>query len=165
MKRRINEIIIHCSGSEFGDADWLNAVHVSPEFGFSKIGYHFVICNGHKRKYIDYDAKLDGAIETGRNLEEEGAHCKDQNEDTIGICLIGVKSFTKAQFIALKVLVKDMLDKFGKLKISGHYECKTGIEQGKTCPNFDMDWFRKDFNDWMLGFRKVEMKYRKVKWK
>lgn len=161
--RKINEIIIHCSLSEFGDAEWLNAVHISPEFGFLKIGYHFVILNGYKRKYIDYDAKLDGAIEEGRNLDEEGAYCKDQNENTIGICLIGVKSFTDAQFIALKVLVRDLFNQFGQLRITGHYECKTGIEQGKTCPNFDMDWFRKDFSDWMLGFRKVKPKRRNLK--
>jgi hypothetical protein len=159
--RKIKQIIIHCSDSEFGDARFLR--RVGKEKGYIYISYHFVILNGKRTAYIDYDANLDGQIENGRMVSEIGAHCFQDNEDSIGICLIGKKSFTEAQFIALKVKIKDLFDEFGELEIYGHYERYSGILQGKTCPNFDMIKFRKDFFDWMLGFRKVEPKRRKAK--
>lgn len=161
--RQIKQIIIHCSDSDFGDVRFLR--RVGKEKGYLDIAYHFVILNGKRTAYIDYDPKLDGHTENGRMISEIGAHCYQDNNDSIGICLIGKKNFTKAQFIALRVLVKDLFDEFGELQISGHYERYSGQIQGKTCPNFDMTKFRKDFNDWMLGFRKVQMKYRDVKWK
>ena len=46
------------------------------ERGWLKIGYHYVI-------------KRDGTVETGRELEEVGAHAKGHNAISVGICMVG----------------------------------------------------------------------------
>ena len=76
--REINRIILHCSATPEGrdiDAATIKDWHVNGN-GWSDIGYHYVI-------------KLDGDIETGRQLDKVGAHCKGHNKDSIGICYIG----------------------------------------------------------------------------
>lgn len=74
---RVSEIIIHCSATpedkDFRAAD-LDRWH--KERGFKKIGYHYII-------------DLDGTIEVGRELFEDGAHCVGHNSKAIGICYIG----------------------------------------------------------------------------
>ena len=44
--------------------------------GWSGIGYHFFI-------------KRDGQIELGRPLQKQGAHTKNQNKNSIGLCYAG----------------------------------------------------------------------------
>lgn len=74
---KVEEIILHCSatveGKPFTAAD-IDRWH--RERGFRKIGYHYVI-------------DLDGKIEVGRELFEDGAHCIGHNSKAIGICYIG----------------------------------------------------------------------------
>lgn len=136
-KRKINKIIIHCSDSEFGDAETIDIWH--KEKGWDGIGYHFVILNGQINPTI-YMTEKDGEIEQGRDIEKIGAHCKGQNKDSIGICLIGRKTFTDLQIISLIDKVKELMKEYG-LEINniyGHYE----FDSRKTCPNFNMDNFR-----------------------
>lgn len=117
--RKINKHIVHCSDSNFGDAQTIDRWH--KEFGWSGIGYHFVI-------------KPDGTIELGRALQEPGAHCRGHNHDSIGTCLIGIDEFTEEQFTKLKELHNTLTFLFGDISIHGHREFDTG----KTCPNFDV---------------------------
>ena len=132
-------IIIHCSDSIFGNEKLIDEWH--KERGFSKIGYHYVICNGRpKSKQKD---NSDGKIEIGRNEDEVGAHCTGVNTQSIGICLIGVNKFTEAQFVSLKSLVNKLRAKYviPFTSILGHNQTASGMQQGKTCPNFDVhDW-------------------------
>lgn len=75
--RKITGIVIHCSATEEGgdfDADDIDVWHT--ERGFLGIGYHYVV-------------KLDGTIQTGRDLTKAGAHVSGHNRNTIGICYIG----------------------------------------------------------------------------
>ena len=76
--RPINEIIIHCSataeGKDFKAAD-IRRWHVQGN-GWKDIGYHFVI-------------DLDGTVEVGRPVAQQGAHCTNHNKTTIGICYVG----------------------------------------------------------------------------
>lgn len=136
--RPINKLIIHCSDSEFGDADLIDAWH--KEKGWSGIGYHYVILNGYRAK--DEWTEDDGVMENGRDEEEVGSHCKGHNKDSIGICLIGRKGFTDRQMIMLRNLVEDLTDKYDIPydKVYGHYE----LDPKKTCPNFNMNKFRED---------------------
>lgn len=104
MKRKLNAIVIHCAatpnGKEFRAKD-IDAMHKARNFkrdtqaarnfnpDLKHIGYHFVVC-------------LDGAIETGRGLEEIGAHVQGSNAKSIGICMIGTDKFTKEQWESLR---------------------------------------------------------------
>lgn len=130
--RDINKIIIHCSATK-ADSD-IGAKEIDSwhkKQGFSSIGYHFVICRN-------------GDIEAGRPVQEMGAHCKGQNANSIGICLIGgidengksQNNFTDKQFQCLKLLVKKLQNEFPNSTIHGHYEFAN-----KDCPCFNVKEF------------------------
>ena len=69
-----------------------------------------------------------------------GAHVRGFNAHSLGICVIGKERFTGEQFNTLVDLVTDLQSSFPDIKdnIVGHYE----LDDKKTCPNFNMDWFR-----------------------
>ena len=63
--------------------------------GWKGIGYHYII-------------RKDGTIERGRPLGTTGAHCYNQNEHTVGICIIGnfeLARPTQAQFRSAEKLI------------------------------------------------------------
>jgi len=119
LQRKINRHIIHCSDSTFGDAATIDKWH--KERGFNQIGYHFVI-------------KRDGTLESGRPLEVLGAHVRGHNRDSIGTCLIGVDTFTKAQFLTLRNLQLVLKQLFPYMETYPH----NYFDSNKTCPNFDI---------------------------
>lgn len=125
-----NGIVIHCSDSPQGrgdDASTIDRWH--KERGWSGIGYHYVILE-------------DGTIQCGRPLGKTGAHAKGHN-NKIGICLIGQTVFTDAQFLSLEVLTKGLANQYNiePKDILGHY-----MVSSKTCPNFDVDTFKRERN-------------------
>lgn len=138
MKGNYKGIAIHCSDSKFGNAQIIEDWH--KQRGWSDIGYHFVILNGQ----FENDSFLmcmDGMIEAGRDIDKNGAHVQGYN-DYIGICLIGINSFTEKQFASLAELIKELIRKFHipLENVKGHYQFDTA--NGKTCPNFDVDNFK-----------------------
>jgi hypothetical protein len=73
-RRKVDKIIVHHSASPQDTTvaqirDW----HVNGN-GWSDIGYHYIIL-------------ADGTLERGRNINRTGAHCKNKNKGSIGICL------------------------------------------------------------------------------
>lgn len=137
--RKINKIIIHCSASEFGNAQRIREWHL--EKGWSDIGYHYVINNGKVFKDDKLNQRVqDGFIEKGRDDSIVGAHTQGQNSNSIGICLIGNKDFTKEQFNSLDILLYSLLKAYNLTKndVYGHYNFSS-----KTCPNFDVQEFMK----------------------
>lgn len=142
--REIKQIILHCSDSEFGNSKAINNWHLKR--GWDEIGYHYVITNGISEWNSEYDKKTDGIIETGRDIAKIGSHCKGENSDSIGVCLIGIAEFTPKQFESLQALIERLRERFGKLAIYGHCEKTSGRKQGKSCPNIDMDWLRKEWS-------------------
>lgn len=165
-------IIVHCSASDFGTAIMIDQWHRSPPRNWSSIGYHAVIENGFphasfltagpngKPKRIRLH---NGMISFGRPLDadedidahEQGAHAYGFNRDTLAICLIGNKVFTKQQIISLVKEIR-LYDTWFKMGISaenvgelviGHYELPN---VDKTCPNLNMNIVRE------LVTRKVE---------
>ena len=151
--RRISSIIVHCSDSPWGSAKVIDKWH--KQKGWREIGYHFVVLNGKPLgSFLSnrFDS-LDGSIEVGRDLDydlfleevEIGAHTLGYNKDSIGICLIGTHVFTIKQYSSLLCLLEECCTvyKVPFSRICGHYETISGREQGKTCPNIDMEVVRK----------------------
>ena len=137
MKKRslqtIKKAIIHCSDSDFGCVDVIDDWHKSR--GWGGCGYHYVISNGIFQSEDKYDADRDGIVQAGRDLTYEGAHCRGQNGDTVGICIIGRRHFTGKQLLEG---LPDLLWTLGALGITcrdvyGHCE----FSKVKTCPNID----------------------------
>ncbi len=131
MGRQIDMVVVHCSDSGWGNAEVINEWHL--ERGWSGIGYHLVILNGHPISHGDYDPELDGIVESGRDIEDKGAHCKGFNSRSIGICLIGKETFTENQMKTLTQALLEILQHYGldPDAIYGHNE----LDDHKTCPN------------------------------
>lgn len=134
--RKINKIIVHCSDTPEGrndDAHDIDAWHRKK--GYKSIGYHFVIT-------------LDGTIQTGRPLNNVGAHCKGHNAHSIGICYIGGRDVntkrpkdtrTDAQKASLVKLITELRQHFPDASVYGHRQFAN-----KACPCFDA---HKEYND------------------
>jgi len=76
------EIIVHCSDSDYGNAALITVWHLQRQF--RNIGYNFVILNGK----ISSSCELkwfNGIIETGRALDEDGAHCFTSDHEILTI--------------------------------------------------------------------------------
>lgn len=142
IRSQTKYIIVHCSDSTFGTKDLIDSWHRQRGF---PCGYQFVILNGTCNKNDVYIEPLDGAIEVGRHVDEQGAHCKDINDRSIGICMIGDKKFSKKQIRSLFNLCRDLLPKYGlnTIDIKGHYE----FNAYKTCPNLNMQNIRKEYDN------------------
>jgi len=127
--REIDKIIIHCSATKEGQeisAATIDEWHKAR--GWRSIGYHYVI-------------GLDGMIEYGRPITETGAHVKNHNKGSIGICYIGgLDSVTKTakdtrtpeQIATLLELLRVLKKLHPNATIHGHNEFSA-----KACPCFD----------------------------
>jgi len=149
MMRKIDTIVVHCSATAYGNRSLFKRWH--KKRGWDDIGYHYVILNAYplKKSWENKtpDLNSDGRIEKGRPVGIPGAHVRLHNENTIGICLVGDRNFTSGQFGSLKKLIHKLKKEFNITSVKGHYEFDTAKEQGKTCPNIDMDWLRKLLSD------------------
>lgn len=130
--RKIELIILHCSDSDNPNHDNPETIRKwHTERGFvgpdgiigseDDIGYHFVITK-------------DGKIHNGRPVESIGAHCKDHNKNSIGICLTGRRDFTPEQFASARKLVNSLFKEYGLdwRNVKPHNE----FDSSKTCPNY-----------------------------
>jgi len=118
----IRHIVIHCSDSPHGrgdDAETIHRWHL--ERGWAGIGYHYVICE-------------DGELQYGRPEYWMGAHVSGHNEGSLGVCLIGVDSFTAQQFETLQDLVRELNSRYPDAVFVGHRD----LDPGRSCPNFDI---------------------------
>lgn len=126
--RVISGIIIHCSDSDIKKHDDISIIrewHI--QRGFNDVGYQIFI-------------KKNGVAQLGRPVEKIGAHCRGENNYTIGICLSGRSKFTKKQIKEAAKWVKHYMAIFelGSKDVYGHNE----FNSKKTCPNIDMTEFR-----------------------
>jgi hypothetical protein len=171
MKRLITDIVIHCSATPNGRdvrAKDIDLMHKARDFKrdsqarrnfnphLGSIGYHGVIC-------------VDGSVETGRGLEEIGAHVAGSNSKSIGICLIGMDKYSLKQWETLRTYIINLssiiqgiphataegaLNAFKDMRISikGHRDYSPDLngdgqitrnEWIKDCPNFSVsDWLK-----------------------
>lgn len=138
----IKRIIVHCSASNWGDAEVIKDWHVNNN-GWRDVGYHYIILNGNSKSSNSYEEEKDGMIEGGRELsndtfldnDEKGAHAAGLNSDSIGVCLIGNEKFTRYQIKSLVLLCSFWKKLIPDIEINGHYQ----FNNHKTCPNFLID--------------------------
>lgn len=135
MRASTQYLVIHCSATPATmdvDAKEIDRWHRAK--GWLKIGYHFVI-------------KRDGTLETGRHLEEVGAHVQGFNHNSVGICLAGgmtadmrapEDNFTKTQRTALHLILNDLCALWPEAKLVGHWE----LDPKKSCPVLNMTQLR-----------------------
>ena len=140
---KIDAIVIHCSASRAGvDLRAADIDKMHKERGFSGIGYHFVV-------------DLDGRVEIGRPLPQDGAHCntpglsgQSYNKHSIGICYVGgldrdgnpADTRTPAQKVALDDLVYKLINEYPIKEVIGHRDASPDQNKdGKITPN---EWIK-----------------------
>lgn len=118
----INQIVVHCSDSPLGRGDDAETIHRwHRERGWSGIGYHYVITE-------------DGTVQNGRPEYWSGAHVRNHNRGSIGVCLIGDETFTDEQFDALYELLVELCARHEKAAVWGHRD----LDPGRNCPGFSV---------------------------
>lgn len=134
----IDKIIIHHSAF-FQTTDLQTACkHIEQSHlnrGYSAIGYHFLIGKN-------------GDIAYGRPLNYIGAHCKNYNNHSVGICLIGnfeEEKPTSEQYQSLVLLINHLRKYFinSQAKIYQHKNLNATLCPGK---NFSIDKLNKLLN-------------------
>ena len=129
LPREIKLLVIHCSATRCNvsfPVERLRECHL--QRGFRDIGYHFYITR-------------DGEIHRGRALEKIGAHCRNHNTHSIGICYEGGLDIaghpqdtrTLAQRGSLLALLRELRKRFPKALIVGHHD----LNPMKECPCFN----------------------------
>jgi N-acetylmuramoyl-L-alanine amidase len=134
-KRKTTEfIVVHCSATkakqDIGASD-IDVWH--KQRGWIGIGYHYVI-------------KRDGTLELGRPVDAIGAHVKDYNERSVGICMVGGLdeegqpdvNYTQDQWDTLDATVFMLSRMYPTAEVVGH----NNLTNHKACPCFDVkDWW------------------------
>ena len=127
--RTINEIVVHCTATKEGKDFHVEDVRKWHKAkGWKDLGYHYLV-------------NLDGGIEVGRPIDQQGAHVTGHNATTIGIVYVGgldadgkpkdTRNYSQKE--ALEDLIASLLIVFPSIKkISGHRDYAA-----KACPCFD----------------------------
>ena len=125
--RTITLIVIHCSAvkpDQMSSAAQIDSWHRKRGFHLG-IGYHYVI-------------RRDGTIEPGRPEWLIGAHCKNHNAHSIGVCYEGgldirgqpADTRTAEQKAAMRQLLEDLHRRYPRAVIVGHHD----LNPHKACP-------------------------------
>ena len=128
--RTITLIVVHCSAvkpDQLSSAAQIDTWHRQRGFHLG-IGYHYVI-------------RRNGEIEAGRPEYLVGAHCKNHNAHSIGVCYEGglnargqpADTRTEAQKKTLLSLLRALKVDYPDALIVGHHD----LNPQKACPCFD----------------------------
>ena len=126
-------IVLHHAAGR-GSVEDIHKSHLNN--GWSGIGYHFYI-------------RRDGNIYQGRPLDTIGAHCLNNNSDSIGICFEGnmqKENLTEEQLKNGKMLVQWLLYKYklkAKKNVFGHRDLMATACPGKNFPLADFKKLKK----------------------
>ena len=126
--RIITMIVIHCSAvrpDQTSSAAQIDTWHRRDNHWKFGIGYHYVI-------------RRDGTIESGRPEWMVGAHCKNHNAHSIGVCYEGGLDIrgqpddtrTENQKAAMRWLLRQLHRSYPKAVILGHHD----LNPQKDCP-------------------------------
>ena len=127
--RTITLIVIHCSAVkpyQTSSVAQIDTWHRQRGFKLG-IGYHYVV-------------RRNGEIEIGRPEWLVGAHCKNHNKYSIGVCYEGglnargqpADTRTPEQKAALRTLLEDLHRRYPRAIIVGHHD----LDPMKDCPVF-----------------------------
>ncbi len=128
--RTVTLLVVHCSATPSGvglSFEECRDDHIRHR-GFKDIGYHFYITR-------------DGEIHRGRDLETIGAHCKNHNRYSIGVCYEGgldadgnpQDTRTLKQKASLVALLRELKTLYPRALIVGHRD----LNPHKACPCFN----------------------------
>ena len=125
--RKITLIVVHCSvvrPDQSSSAAQIDTWHRQRGFHLG-IGYHYVV-------------RRSGEVEQGRPEYMVGAHCRNHNSHSIGVCYEGgldirgepADTRTDAQRKALRTLLEQLHRRYPRALIVGHHD----LNPQKECP-------------------------------
>jgi N-acetylmuramoyl-L-alanine amidase len=119
----VRHIVVHCSRTTVRQGDGLAVVERKCRLrGALSCGYHFVISR-------------DGAVHSGRRLDEAGNHIVGHNADSIAICLVCMPGrATDRQRHAVQRLLDILKEQFPGATPVTHEELQPST--GKGCPGY-----------------------------
>lgn len=130
IKRELTDtIVIHCSATpetmDIG-VDKIREWHVDDN-KWDDVGYHHIITRN-------------GTLEPARPEEMQGSHNPKTNYRSVAVCMIGgsnsngdwENNFVDPQWVTLKALLLNLIEKYEIKKIIGHYQ----VDDRKQCPSF-----------------------------
>lgn len=118
-----SELILHHAEASRASVEDVNSWHL--ERGWAGIGYHYYV-------------RKDGTIWRGRPEWALGAHAVGHNDKSIGICCEGTymtETMPAAQLSALKDLIRDIMSRYGNLKLLRHKDVNE-----TDCPGTNFPW-------------------------
>ena len=126
--RRVTKIIVHYSATPVSHrwtVERVRKCHL--EKGWSDIGYHWVV-------------DREGVVWEGRPESLQGAHCRDYNRESIGVCWLGgldgngtpVGNITKAQTRSMEELLRQLHRRYPDALLYGHRDLAA-----TKCPMLD----------------------------
>lgn len=131
--RHISFIILHCSGTRSDrryTVEQCRRDHIRNN-GWDDIGYHWYV-------------ERDGIIHPGRNESVQGAHVKNHNPHSIGVCYEGgldpsgqpCDTRTRAQVASLRRLMEELHQRYPKAIILGHRDLSPDLnDDGRITPD------------------------------
>lgn len=107
-RSKITAVVLHHAEASRASVEDINRWHM--ERGWTGIGYHYYI-------------RKDGKVYRGRPEWALGAHAQGANDYSIGICCEGsymTETMPAAQLASLKALIRDIMQRYGALKLLRH---------------------------------------------
>ncbi len=134
MRTATDYIVVHCAATPAKmDVDIATVAEWHKARGFKTVGYHYFI-------------KRDGTRQTGRPINEIGAHVVGYNHNSVGVCMAGgmdkenkkpEDNFTVAQWTTLLLTLQELHEEFPRAVIVGHRD----LNADKECPSFSVAEF------------------------
>jgi len=124
--REIKRIIVHHTATpQTTTVESIRGYHMN-SLGWRDIGYHYLIAQD--------------MIRLGRPVHIQGAHCSGNNEDSIGVAVIGDYRYGKDDFDSgtLAILLEDLCRQYPGVRIFGHKELANTLCPGEQI----MDWLK-----------------------
>lgn len=122
-RSKTDMVVVHHAAAKSASVETINQWHLNN--GWNGIGYHYYI-------------RKNGTIYRGRPEWALGAHAEGSNDRSIGICCEGdymTETMPEAQLTSLKALLRDIMDRYGKLTLRRHMDvCST------DCPGLCFPW-------------------------
>jgi len=125
--RRLTDcIVLHHEAASGFTAQQIHQVHLAN--GWSGIAYHYYV-------------RKDGSVYRGRPEDKTGAHTRDENYHTIGICFEGnfeTDVMDGAQFEAGRALLDDIRERYPGIDVKRHSDFNATACPGKNFPFEEM---------------------------
>lgn len=130
MKRKIRHIIIHCSATPNGRPDTLASIDAGHKARKFKRSSQYIRSYNPELKHIGYHRIImaDGTRRSGRHLEEIGAHVQGNNIDSIGVLMVGMDKFSRAQWLNLREEVLQLTREITNKRIENVEQCLQALK-------------------------------------